>query len=138
MGLEVTIKNATYHLLNIYAPNLKKEKISFLDELSSVLSKLNSQNIIMGGDFNTVAENDLDIIAGEAHDEELVKKFGTIREIHELGDTWRIQNPGNKDFTWSRPTPFTARVLTTFSATILGYPISKIVNIKLHMDPTIN
>ena len=111
MSLKVVIQGTTYYFLNIYAPNLKKEKNSFLDELSSVISKINSQNIIIGGDFNIVSDNNLDIIAGEAHDADLVKKMCTLRDNHELGDTWRLQNPDKKDFTWSRPTPFTARRL---------------------------
>ena len=111
MGLEINIQNTLYYFLNIYAPNLKKEKLSFLDELSSVLLKLNSPNVILGGDFNIVSDNNLDIIAGEIHDEDLVKKNFTLRDKQDLSDTWRIQNPEKKDFTWSRPTPFTARRL---------------------------
>ena len=69
MVVKVIIQGTAYYFLNIYAPNLKKDKISFLDELSSVISKINSQNIIIGGDINIVSDNDLDIIAGEAHDQ---------------------------------------------------------------------
>ena len=111
MCLEIHVQNTPYYFLNIYAPNLKKEKLSFLDELSSVLSKIISSNIIVCGDFNLVSDNKLDIIAGEIHDEVLVKKFYNLREKYSLSDTWRLKNPRNKDFTWSRPTPFTARRL---------------------------
>ena len=83
MCQKINIHDTSYYFINIYAPNLKKDKLSFLDELSSAISKLNSQNIIIGGDFNIVSDNILDILAGDTHDKELVKKLCKFRDKHE-------------------------------------------------------
>jgi exonuclease III len=53
--LKAEIKDTTYVLINVYAPNKDKDLIEFLTNLLITLKEENldsEENIIMGGDFN--------------------------------------------------------------------------------------
>ena len=96
--------------INVYAPCIISEKIKFLDDISVyVTSQIQEENIIILGDFNIVADNVLDIIAGDKHNEKVVRKFNDFRTQLFLSDVWRQSNGRKKEFSWSRKTPFAAR-----------------------------
>ena len=67
--------------------------------------------IMICGDFNCVLDNDAHIISGEKQAEGTVVKFNTILNKCDLHGTWRLCNPNNRDYTWSKRTPFVARRL---------------------------
>ena len=48
------IKDKTYLLINIYAPNKDKDFLTFFNKLVAILQKenLESEDTIIGGDFN--------------------------------------------------------------------------------------
>ena len=58
-----------------------------------------------------MARNELDIISGLPHRVSEVNQFSKL--INDLGlkDGWKTFHPGEKDFTWSRLSPFLARRL---------------------------
>ena len=112
LALSLEIDDDTYNIVNIYAPNSTAEVISFLQNITLVISNLDQQSkLIIGGDFNTIYNNRLDNIAGKNHDIRESVCFNNF--IHSLGliDTWRFINKSTKEFTWSRVNPFTARRL---------------------------
>ena len=58
-----TDENSRLIMANIYAPSggtRQKERKSFFSKLEDTLRDLNSENIILGGDFNCVLNNELD------------------------------------------------------------------------------
>ena len=63
------------------------------------------------GDFNMVYDNSLDIVSGEAHDQDMVLRFKKWIDTYNLIDSWRSHNKDSIDFTWSRLNPFVARRL---------------------------
>lgn len=65
----------------------------------------------MLGDFNNVLDNKLDICAGLPHTEENVLNFNNFIDDMDLTDGWRLSHPDEKQYSWSRKTPFTARRL---------------------------
>ena len=90
-------------MVNVYAPNKKQQKINFFKKLHNFLESLNNElNIIITGDFNTVLNNDLDIISGLPHDIEEIKLFTNLLFDFDLVDTWRALNSDKKDFTWRK------------------------------------
>ena len=112
LGITATINDEPYYFINYYAPSdSNSEKIKYMNKLYHVLSLTDSNNIIIGGDFNLVLNNDLDIISGKPHDRQLVKMFNNFVNSFSLVDTWRLLHDRRKEFTWSRPRPFLARRL---------------------------
>ena len=65
----------------------------------------------MCGDFNCVLDNELDIISGDQHNARDVNKFNDFVLKSEVNDAWRLFNAEQKEYTWSRKNPFTARRL---------------------------
>ena len=63
------------------------------------------------GDFNTVVDNDLDVISGNKHKENVIEMFKEFIYTFNLVDSWRVKNPTAQSFTWSRDNPLTARRL---------------------------
>ena len=113
LGLKCILNGEQYFLINIYgaANHEKREKLNFINDLYRVMSRLNSSNIIVGGDFNIVMDNDLDIISGNKHEANFVDSLKSWSFRMNLIDTWRSFNIDIKDFTWSRFSPFCARRL---------------------------
>ena len=111
--ITVLVEYGEIHLVlaNIYAPNDTAEKIRFFNILQTILCEYRLSNLIIMGDFNCVINNKLDIISGHPHKNTEIDQF--IETITVLGtqDAWRIFHPDEREFTWCRHTPFTARRL---------------------------
>lgn len=131
LGIEFEISDKKYLVVNIYAPNKKKEKIRFynnLYQLMNVDSEKDYDTVIICGDFNSVIDNHLDIISGAPHDTAEVNNFQTFMTNLDLYDTWRMFNPLIKDFTWHRKNPFTARRLDYILCNNLTLP--HVINVE--------
>ena len=104
-----------FYLCNIYAPNDDNERIEFYNRLPTTINRYLDEvqlaRTIFLGDFNCVVDNNKDIISGDPHPVEVVKSFNTFILDTELNDIWRIDNPHDSEYTWSRPNPFIARRL---------------------------
>ena len=80
-----------------------------------MLTSINTNtNSIIGGDFNTVLEPDVDRIGGisitHAKSRETIK---TAMDSSDLNDIWRLLNNNTMQFTWhssSKPYIFTIRL----------------------------
>ena len=108
--LKADIKDTTYLLINVYAPNKDKDLIEFFKNLLNTLKKENldsEQNIVMGGDFNCPLNPAIDKKGGTLNERKLV--ISCIRDCVQneldLVDIWRIKNPGISSFTWSQKSP---------------------------------
>ena len=93
--ISVTISHATLTLANIYRPNT--DDPSFFNNLFSIL--LNSSNLIIAGDFNTVLNPSLDRSGNHCntriwHSSEIIKQHMTD---YGLSDAWRTRNPSSKE-----------------------------------------
>ena len=111
--LEVVEEN-NFFVINVYAPaNNEYEKQQFLNKLDKTINThvdLNSY-AILAGDFNSVIDNNLDIVSGARHHETTVKVFNDLVASNNLVDSWRICHPTERQYTWKRDSPFTARRL---------------------------
>ena len=86
-------------------------RVIFLNNLYEHINTLNSVYQIVCGDFNCVLDNERDIISGDQHNARNVHKFNDFVLKSELNDVWRLFNAEQKEYTWSRKNPFTARRL---------------------------
>lgn len=100
-----------FHIVNVYAPNGKQDKIRFFNKLQESLQEFSEEKLIVLGDYNSVINNDLDIISGNPHDKVEVECFRDTVSGLGLYDAWRIFHPEEKDFTWLKHNPMIARRL---------------------------
>ena len=93
-------------IVNIYAPNDDNEKIIFYDKVSLIIRQVMLEkpdfSLICAGDFNTVHDNELDIISGGEHNIDVVNRFKQLINENVTIDSWRLLHPGEKMYTWRR------------------------------------
>ena len=63
------------------------------------------------GDFNSVINNDLDIVSGNPHCTQDVQRFSQTMSRLNVIDVWRVLHADEKAYTWSKAQPFIARRL---------------------------
>ncbi len=112
--VKIEVENQNYCVINLYAPNQDAEKAIFYERVAVMLKKyvdFELENVVIGGDMNTLCEPKMDNIAGENPSQRVLESFRKFRSELQLVDVWRQINPGKKEFTWKRNTPFIARRL---------------------------
>ena len=111
LGVKGLIDNEEYFFINIYGSSTRTEQNNFMNEIYNITSKCLHKNTIIGGDFNIVLDNQMDIISGDKHNSFVVENFKRWVLKRDLIDCWREINTETKDFTWARFSPFCARRL---------------------------
>ena len=106
--IKITINNVVHTVVNCYAPNTTIEKINFLHQLQEELQDIETDSLWVTGDFNIALEQ-ADNKAGLPHHQREVATFKDTLAHLDIFDVWRANNRDIKGYTWSRPTPFTAR-----------------------------
>lgn len=110
--LDAKIQDTPFKICNIYAPNNEDSQLQFYNHLNNLLTlHLNKEDkIIIGGDFNVIFNPALDRKANIPY--QASRKYNQInaciKEIQlnlETHDIWRIKNPDNTRYTWSRQNP---------------------------------
>lgn len=101
--LDCLIDSSRFILVNVYAPtkNHVTEQCHFLTSLQEALEPFSGENLIVGGDFNTILNPVLDKQGGR---QEPVSRYITnmieFQEDFQLVDIWRERNPTCKLFTF--------------------------------------
>ena len=74
--------------------------MSFLAELRDILQNLTSKNLIIGGDFNTNLNNEIDKKGG-THEiySSYTKNLQSFIEEYKLTDIWRLRHPNELKIT---------------------------------------
>jgi exonuclease III len=103
-------KNEHINIVNVYAPNDPHEKLRFYKHVFFLLSSVDG-DIVCCGDFNSVLNNELDIISGKPHNVTQVASFNEMVVSLDMVDGWRMFHKTDKDYTWNRFNPFIARRL---------------------------
>ena len=98
--LKLSIQEQLFTLINVYLPNTEKEQLTFLSDFKKVLIKekvTNTENVIMGGDWNLIFDNSLDKIGGvENMKYKSLEKLRELMNIIDVNDSWRIKKPVTK------------------------------------------
>ena len=100
--VKLVIGTSNVYVCNAYAPNVAHEAENFLSETADILNNIEYDKLIVCGDFNTVMDNNMDIISGEKHRNNTVESFRKFAKSCNLLDAWRLFNAEQKEFTWSR------------------------------------
>ena len=97
--INIKIDEDIYTVVNVYAPNIIKERINFMKQLATWIAQysLNLDNLILCGDMNCCCENkDRRNQNGDKSNRFLNK---CINSLH-LKDIWRLAHPNEIMFTY--------------------------------------
>ena len=89
------------NLVNIYAPNYIKEKETFYKKLAKEQKKEPQENLCIMGDTNCVLDN-ITRSSAHANNKQVTNQLRKIIRKYKLLDTWRIQNPKKKKYTFDQ------------------------------------
>lgn len=98
---EVVIDDTKLILCNIYAPNVDSPE--FFLEVYKHVESFDNRNIIWGGDFNFVIDNNIDRMRSYTNNDNARNSFLESAELLEIVDVWRIMNPDIRQFSCCRP-----------------------------------
>ena len=110
LSVSFSDQNFKVNVVNVYAPCIGGERADFFRNITNYLNSLEGEMIVCG-DFNCSLSNDQDIISGGPHRQSDINAFNCMVTSSALCDVWRLHHQDEKQFTWSRKNPFTARRL---------------------------
>lgn len=97
--LKLEIQGNAYVLSNLYGPN--DDDVEFFNILDEIVISHNDQTLIVGGDFNTVLNFQIDKLNGRKNTNiKCSQKLNTLIENNDLHDIWRLNFPNKMKFTW--------------------------------------
>ena len=112
LGVKVCCNDKSRCVFNVYGPNIDDEKGSFFSDINCVIQKECKNDLfLIAGDFNTVANNSLDIISGMPHQASSVQLFNDYQASWDVFDAWRMLHEEERQYTWHKRNPFVARRL---------------------------
>ena len=97
------IEKSPITIINIYAPTKDNDKAQteFSDNLSDIIEQNSGTPLIIGGDFNTCLNPNMDTKGGSIESESNYKnKLLDLAEEYDLVDIWRLRNTEKKQYTW--------------------------------------
>ena len=100
---QMEVENQKYMLGSFYGRN--EDKPEQYNMLIEHLPNYDTENIIIGGDFNCVLDNELDCKNRVPSHEKSVKILKQIIEDTDTVDIWRVRNPESRRFTWFKTKP---------------------------------
>ncbi|CAG2243833.1 unnamed protein product [Mytilus edulis] len=107
--LTVEIDNTDFVFVNYYAPtkNFENDQIEYIEKLKILLNEKLEQNLVLGGDFNTILNPSLDKMGGSKYNTPVkyTSKLEDFIEEFDLCDIWRTKNVDSRLYTWRQRTP---------------------------------
>lgn len=111
LHIDCYIQGTPFKLVNVYAPNTPTARLNFFKDIKQRIHRTKDgefyQNLILGGDFNTILNQRLDRKGGcgqfTQNYESTIKILEDIQEEFDIVDVWRIKNPDKARFTWRKP-----------------------------------
>ena len=88
-------------LVNIYAPNHQNQQINFYQKITDSIRKCQTDNILIGGDFNCPLSAS-DKFGGKdiQFKKNVIHPVEALCNNYDLVDSWREQHPHEMQFTW--------------------------------------
>ena len=98
--VEVCIDECEFKLINIYAPNNPKDRVSFFEELNSWVDI--DKNNLVGGDYNCTLDSELDRKGCTSEYDQGRIELKEVINKKFLVDIFRKRNPDKLSFSFSR------------------------------------
>ena len=98
-AVDIKLDDKSLKVINIYGPN--NDDTSVFEILQKYIIDNEDSDFIIGGDFNTVLNTDIDKRNGrtDTHKKCRIKINNTI-DNYGFADIWRIQHPNTKKYSW--------------------------------------
>lgn len=111
----ITNDNQEFIACNLYCPtrNKVKEQLTFFDHVKQTLANFDYVNLIMGGDYNSIFNVELDKQGGNTENatNEFTEELKAFMEANDLVDAYRIKYPDRRTFTrFQRKPPVMTRI----------------------------
>ena len=98
-ALEIKINENELIVINIYGPN--NDDINIFSKLEKFIQENDEKTILVGGDFNTVLDENLDKHNGRTNTHKQCRnKLKHMIDTHNLIDIWREKYPDSRKYTW--------------------------------------
>ena len=98
-AIDIQYNDIDMTIINIYGPN--NDEPTFFDSLNNYIIQNEENTFVIGGDFNTVLDPNLDKKNGNKETHKKCRKtIKSILDTNELTDIWRLQHQDKKSFTW--------------------------------------
>ena len=98
-ALEIIINGKELTIINIYGPN--DDDTSLFNKLEDYINENEDKNFLLGGDFNTVLETNIDKHNGKNDTHKRCRtKINHIIDTYNLIDIWREKHFGLREYTW--------------------------------------
>lgn len=98
--VKAEICNFIFLFVNIYAPNVGAERLTFFTRLENIIKEEKDDVfIVVGGDWNCTIDFTLDRNGEEPHAMSATCLAGVVKKLRLL-DVWREHNPLTKQYTW--------------------------------------
>lgn len=101
--INISINNSPVTIGSLYGPNT--DDPSFFQTFFSSISNFSNCPVIIAGDFNTVLDPTIDR-CNSLGNKRIWKSAETIKQFMSdfgLGDSWRLQHPNSKEYTFFSP-----------------------------------
>ncbi len=100
LRVDITICGIQFSFVNVYAPNIGAERVTFFKKLEVALSVVPQDRIIVvAGDFNCTLDHTLDRNHEEPHSHS-ADKLQSLITYHNLIDVWRESFSQVRQYTW--------------------------------------
>ena len=98
-AVDIKLDDNFLKVINIYGPN--NDDPSIFEKLQQYIIDNEDSDFIIGGDFNTVLNADIDKCNGRKDTHKKCRlKIKNIIDNYEFADIWRIQHPNTKKYSW--------------------------------------
>ena len=99
--LILKIRNCTFRVLNVYAPNNERDRVNFFLSLHDILQDdIQEAENINGGDWNCVMDSEIDRLNCLTSQDVGQIDLKYLSEIYDMEDIWRRRNPNKREYTW--------------------------------------
>ena len=99
LHVNARINDTTINIINVYAHTNAKERSHCFAKLHTLLSSLNEDPIILGGDFNCTLNPELDRQDCVESERQSVRSLSNIINKYKLIDSWRDYHGNDRNYT---------------------------------------
>ena len=100
--LNIEIDKKIFTLVNVYAPNLVRDRNSFFKKLNNLIDKTRLGILLLGGDFNDILSTRDTKSTKCKKSEYPVYGLKKLIKNYKLLDIWRIKHQSLQQYSWKR------------------------------------
>ena len=96
---QVKLNGTLVNIINVYAHTDANERLHCFTRLNTLLTNMNQEPVIIGGDFNCTLNPELDRLQCTESDRHSTRLLDNMIHRHKLIDSWRHYHGNNRNYT---------------------------------------